>query len=227
MLLVTAGLGVHLEEVVDLPLRDATEVARAFADAAERRAGLPARVDDPLAPRCDRSRRCLGDVAARTDAEHLVFLRLIGGVTKIRVVAVRLDSSGLRRAEAVANLPRQLDQAEAPLDRLAGALFPERVEPVVLPPLITADPMPGEEPSRLERAGPWLVIGFGVAAGVGGTALGLSSASARDRIETQGLTGTEYTDALGQMQDHGTAANVLYGVAVASVLTGIAWLLLR
>ena len=234
MLLISAvsgGVGVHIEDVAGLPLRDAVAVAETFGQATELRAGVTARVDDPLYPRCARSGRCVGNVAARTDASHLVFLRLIGGVTKIRVVAVRLTADGTQVAEAVANLARAPESARSwrqRLDRLAGALFPEPLEPrTPAPPRLTAEPIPSESPSGFVQAAPWVVVGLGAASGVAGIAFGQSSASARDRIESQVLSGDEYTDALGQMRDHGTAANVLFGVAIGGVVTGVAWLLLR
>ena len=227
LLLISAGLGVHLEEVVDLPLRDATAVAEYLAEAAEIRSGLKARVDDPLAPSCRRRERCLGDVAARTDAVALIFVRLIGGVTKIRVVAKRLNTDGRQVSEAVVNLPRRSPTWRRALDRLAGILFPEPVQVAEGDFGLTAQVFAEDEPSRLRRAAPWLLVGLGVASGVAGLVLGLSAASARSNVESLQLTGDEYTDSLDRMRTHGTAANVLFGVAAGSSLTGLIWLLVR
>lgn len=223
-----ATLGVHLEEIVDLPLRDAGAVAEGLAASVELRAGVRVRVDDPLSPRCDRrSRRCIGEVAARMGTNHLVFLRVIGGVTKVRVIAERLDRAGRPEAEATINLPRDLGRWKRRLDRLAGMLFPEPLDRPQREERLTTESVDDDTGSDVERAAPWVVLGVGVAAGAAGLALGVSSASARDRIENENLSGPAYTDALDQMQDHGTAANVLFGVAAGGVLTGVLWLLLR
>lgn len=228
--MVSAGLGVHLEEVVDLPLRDAGEVADALAQAAELRAGVPARVDDPLAPPCFRRRspRCVGDVAARTGADHLVFVRLIGGVTRIRILAERTDPGGRVVAEQTVNIARDGAGWARDLDRLAGALFPRRVgvaaERQNGPELVVA---PEERPSEASPVAPWVVLGVGVASGAAGVAFGQSSASARDRIENQTLTGEAYGEQVSRMRDHGTAANVLFGISAGAILTGVVWLLVR
>ena len=238
LLLVSSGLGVHLEDVVDLPLRDAAAVAESLARAVEPYAGLRARVDDPLSPRCVPPGRCVGDVAVRTAAEHLIFVRLIGGVTRIRVRAIRTDPSGRRLAEASVDLSRSAAAWPAPIDRLARLLFPSPLGERSMTPgrdRLSVDPVAGaakqavapEGGPSVSDVGPWVSLGLGVAAGATGAAFGASSAAARDRIETDNLVGSEYTDALGQMRDHGTAANILLGVAAGAVITGVVWLIVR
>ena len=226
-LMTIASLGVHLEEVVDVSLRDATEVAQSFARSVEGRTGLAPRVDDPLSPRCAPPGRCLGNVAARTNAEDLVFVRLIGGVTKIRVIARRYRRDGTQVAQASVTLPRDPSVYETQLDRLSALLFSERFRPTRTDPRVMVLTPPREERSVWLQAAPWVVLGVGVTAGAVGVAFGRSSASAQDRIRSEELTGAAYTDALNQMRDHGTAANVLLGVAVGTTITGVAWLLAR
>ena len=249
-MLIAAGLGIHLEEVVDLPLRDATTLAERLADTLEARTRDVVKVDDPLSPACRRERRCVGDVAARTGADRLVFVRLIGGVTKTRVIATRLDSFGRPIAQGVVNLSGGEDDWSSALARLAVTLFPEPVTDasdarggVAGNPGATGKPtaprwadgsqegltgtVPAAERSTVTAVGPWALMGLGVTAGAVGLAFGQSSASARDRIEGRPLSGAEYTDALDQMRGHGTAANVLFGVAVGATVTGLVWLIVR
>lgn len=231
----SAGLGVHVEQVVDLSLGDATSIATVLGDAIGLRTGRPVEVDDPLAPPCGLPTRCLGEVAARTHAGELIYLRLIGGVTKIRVVAERLNRAGQKVTEATVNLAVDRRDWPTSLDRLARRLFPEALgsPPGVVRGAVgrpaTAEPGVARAtgPSGIERAAPWLLIGLGVATGVAGTVLGRSASSARDSIETLRLSDDEYVDTLDRMRSHGTAANVLFGVAAGSALTGLVWLLVR
>src|SRR5688572_8419299 len=105
LLLVGSGVGVHLEELGEMPLAEASSFADRLAEAIEARTGRRAVLDDPLWPACKESNRCVDAIRARTETEDVVLLRLYKGPTKIRLIAERLSLDGLRDARLEENVP--------------------------------------------------------------------------------------------------------------------------
>ncbi|MBK6683772.1 MAG: hypothetical protein IPG45_04810 [Deltaproteobacteria bacterium] len=218
LLLLGAGVGLHLEQVAELSLEDATAVAIQLGQALEPRVGGPANLDDPLWPECGRGDRCADEVRQRTGAAELVYLRVLGGPTKIRVIAERLQP-GQPHPPITRTLPRDQPSWAQELAELATALYPEVLPaPPPEPALVALPPAPAPAANRWV---PLVPIGVGVALAGVGVGFGLSSRSARDTLETTSLSDEEYQQGLSTMQTHGLVANLLLGTAVVAVAAGV------
>jgi hypothetical protein len=88
---------------------------------------------------------------------------------------------------------------------------------------ITDTTTPGD--AREPRWEPWAVLGGSAIAGVVGIGFGVSSSDARDHAASEPHTNQELADLDDRAFGHGLAANILFGVAVAGVATGVVWLL--
>ena len=222
LLLLGAGVGLHFEQVAELSLEDASAVAIQLGQAPAPRVGGAAALDDPLWPECGRRDRCVEEVRQRTGASELVYLRVLGGPTKIRLIAERLQP-GRAHPPLTRTLPRDQPSWAAELAELAAALYPEVLPPPPEDPALVAIPPPPAPESNAWV--PLVPIGVGVAVAGVGVGFGLSSRSTRETLETTSLPEAEYQDGLSKMRTHGLVANVLLGTAVVAVATGLVlWL---
>lgn len=222
LLLLGAGVGLHLEQVAELSLEDASAVAIELVQALEPRVGGAAVLDDPLWPDCGRRDRCAEEVRQRTSASELVYLRVLGGPTKIRLIAERLQP-GLSHPPQTRTLPRDQKSWASELGELATALYPEVLPAPAEEPALVALPPVAAPPSRAWV--PLVPIGVGVVLAGVGVGFGLSSRSTRETLETTALPEEEYQAGLSKMRTHGLAANLLLGTAVIAAATGVVlWL---
>lgn len=228
LLAVTAGAGIHLEEVGELPLEDAVSVVSALARALEGHRGEPAVIDDPSWSQCEARDRCVQDLRGRTQAEELVFVRVFGGPSLIHVILERVSLEARENRTFELDLERvgtrEPGRWTGPLARAVGALFPEAGPPKRSRELSLAEPGPAPEPrerSLLRAALPWIALGAGAACGGAGVYFGTSSADAKEELESGIFLGGEYDALSSRLEGHGLAANVLFGAAAGLVVTGV------
>lgn len=224
--LISATVGLHLEQVVDLPLARALELAGQLSDAIEARTGARAVVDDPVWSTCKSDDRCLGQIRARTGAETILLLRLVGGVQRVRLVVERFPELEVLEPRVEQDVSLDPTAADAELRVLAARLFAEGI--AARPPAVeTAPPVelpPDEPPSLLPT---WLCVGASAALLGAGVAFGASSASARSDSQDPLLDDPGFEALADRTQRHAWVANVLYVAAGVSLAAGTALLLLQ
>ena len=222
--LVFSDVGLHLEDVAGLSIEDAMALAERLGEALAPRAGGRYVLDDPLWPECSGPGRCISEVQLRTKADEVVYVRLYAGPTRIRLIAERV--TGPKRLPVEDDLPRQGSPADARWDRMAVRLFPEPLSssaPSLGPQLV---PAPASPDGRAFGPWPYVTAGTGVVAVAVAGAFGVSSRSARSRIESEPLSNAAFERELSRMTDHGNVANVLFAVGGTLMVTGVVlWLL--
>jgi len=208
LLVYGAVVAVRIDDVTDVPLGRAIQIAEEFGHAIEQDSELRAIVDDPSWSRCTEAGRCLAELRARTGAGPLVLLRIYGGLTQIRVFAERPETEGGGKAEV--DLPLDSEGASAATHALVHRLFPELLHREGTRLGLAPQLPPGPPPPRLV---PWVVAGTSVLALAVGVGLGLSSRGARSAVETAPHSDPEIARLTDQTQAHGLAANLLFGAA--------------
>lgn len=205
----SAGLGDELRHalVVDVI---------AGADARHR---LPA---GGVADLCVVERACVRDVAARLNADELLFLIMVKAGKQVRIDVAWFDASGSRSASRaslvidVGRSPRSVFAANA-TRLLPGAPHrPSTAEPaavVALTPAVVALPPPRA------TTGFWIAGATAVAALGGGIGFGIAAKRAEDDLDAgdcdQVACPQERVDALKR---HMVTADVLFGAAAASAV---------
>jgi hypothetical protein len=232
--LISASVALRVEDARGVSADDQAAILAAFSEAIAARSGRDAAVDRAA---CKKKDRCLAEVAQRVQAEDVVFLRMLGVPTRIRIIAEREAAKFSAKKTGEIDLPRTRDAWTPALASLAEALFEPKALPMVreTPPieekkeiaLVAANPQTGQEDS-LRRYAPWIAIGAGAAAFAVGSVFGLSSRGARaDALEPIERDETEFRDLEDRAQGHGLAANILFGAAVVGVGTGVVLLVIE
>jgi hypothetical protein len=208
----------RLTRYEDVIQETALAVAQAAAIAVGHATGLPSAVDDPTWPDCGDDDRCAAQIRARAQVDDVVFLQLDGSATLIRVTARRVDSDGKIKEERL-DLPREVASWTVALDELATRLFGKTTR--APEPLVSASPAP-----PAPRIAPWLLMGTGAASLGVGIAFGVmrnsAETEARGGALVPGVTLVPYED---RVRTHAIVADVLFGVAGASILTGLGLLI--
>lgn len=225
-----SSVALHVEDTKGLSGDDVAGLLDGLAEAIGTRVGSPLSVEREASGACDRSELCLGDIRKRTGAEEVVLLRVVGGATRIRLVASRRDldpglpsSPGFVRGgerELQVDLERDRTTWPASFAGVAVALFPESGPP----PAVEAAPAPRFDPASpapaLAKAdvAPYVVLGGAAVALAAGAALGAYNLSlvnegerARDPARVAELRDEVFATGLG--------ANVLLSAAVVGALT--------
>jgi hypothetical protein len=219
-LLFGAAIALNLEESAELPLETAVKIVDALARAIAGRTGAKPIVDDPTWSGCKREDRCLIDIAARTQANEVVLVRVFGGALSHRVIAERFrDRVMIARAEL--SVPERAEEWSAALDQIATVLFPMISKPAsssetLVPPVESAR----VEPKSLSPW-PFVALGSGAAMLIAGIAVGISSAHARDRLETEILAEPEYNALYRKSAREQHLANGLFAGAAAGAAIGV------
>lgn len=208
----------RLTRVDDVIQETALAVAQAAAIAVGHATAQPSAVDDPTWPDCGDDDRCAAQIRSRAQVDDVVFLQLDGSATLIRVTARRVDSDGKIKEERL-DLPREVVSWKASLDELATRLFGKAAR--APEPLVSASPPPPGP-----RIAPWVLMGAGAASlGVGivfGVMRNSTESQARTEVLFPGGPLDPYED---QVRTQAIVADVLFGVAGASVLTGLGLLI--
>ncbi|MEQ9504114.1 MAG: hypothetical protein RIT81_45085 [Deltaproteobacteria bacterium] len=159
---------------------------------------------------------------AATVSGDRITLRVVGGPTRIRVVARRMRGV-LAVGKASADLERGAPW-RPPMERLTHALFPDSdcsAPPAVAPPEAIVAPVIAE-PTSIDPW-PWVMLGSGVALAGAGVGFGLESRSARAAAEAGPLPDAEYNRLRDRTKSTGLAANILFSTAAAAAVVAVAW----
>lgn len=224
-LVLAANVTLHVEQLTDVPVDEvAVPLLADFAGAIEARTGLAVFVNDPSGAPCGRAEKaCLERLATQVD--EVVFVRLLGGIRRVLVVAerVRITGGSLTTISAVrVDLELERESWRLPFWGAVRTLFPETREfnPTVAAPLV---PVPA--PERGLRAEHWVVMGVGAAAAVAGTVLLIHGAGLRSSIEQGDSSQTkERFDAdVSQLRlENGAGAGLVAG-GLGAILTAVLW----
>jgi hypothetical protein len=219
LLLVGSGVSVHLEELGEMPLEEASSFADRLAEAIEARTARRAVLDDPLWPECKEANRCIDAIRARTKTDDVVLLRLYSGPTKIRLYAERLSLDGLRDARLEENVPKERAEWGPPIDKLASQLFPEPPRPEEEAADVVSTTTVQESTGFFDVA-PWVVLGAGGATLIVSGVFGLSWRSARSDLMEPNPDPEAFDDAFNRMQSHGRIATGLLIGGLAGLAAG-------
>lgn len=246
LLLAGATVAVHVSEARGVLDDERVDITANLVSAIER--SKPVKLD--AARDCADFAACAKPITDRTGAEEVVFVRMLGVPTRIRVVATRVATDGRTVSRAQADLTRDNLQWRPALEGLAGILYPSagpgrpRVDntPKPEPPKLEPTPPPGPvavpvpvsvavgaapvlvaEPTEpATQWAPWVVAGTSVAVLVAGIALGAVSSGARNDGESPPQKPDDEVARLqSKAHDTGLAANVLFGVAGAGAITSV------
>ncbi len=207
---------------------DVLEFSKALRRAVESRTGLDV-VADAGKP-CGRTPSCVTAVLARTRSQRVVFLKLLGVPTRIRLLAEQ-HRVGHPSVSVSRDLPRSPKPGRSLWRGVAELLFPNTVlapPKVRPPPPPTAHVTPQDIPKAPQREiswAPWVLFGVGLAMTGAGVGFGVSSRGARSSAANEPHTAEELENLEDRAIGHGLAANILWGTAGASVLAGGLWLI--
>ncbi|MBI4816390.1 MAG: hypothetical protein HY791_09030 [Deltaproteobacteria bacterium] len=148
---------------------------------------------------------------SRTGARTIVLLRLFGRKSTIRVAARRFDESS-PPAEATATLSGRAQWAEE-LAEVARSLFPAAAAP--------QDATQTPEVSEAEYSlAPWALLGAAALGITASAALFIAASSARERLETEALLGSQADELDSAMRGRSIAAQIALGTSVALAASG-------
>lgn len=229
LLLLGAGLGLHLQESGELPLNRSVALLEKIAEIIRGETGVRPIIDDPDWNECDlQESACQALVRSRTRTDELVLLRVFAGLTKLRVELRRLSQDG--QGESVSgDLPLEEEGWETPLLPLVRTLFPDPLDPVLLrarePNVVVGEATPSKAGTGA-GPGPWIIIGARALAGGFGVGFYASSRDAKSELASGRLFSSEEFDELnGRLETHSILSGVLLGTAVTGLVTAIAWLI--
>jgi hypothetical protein len=229
LLFIASVPGMHLDRAVGIPLESAFTVVRAVADAVERRTGVAPVIDDPVWSSCDRKDRCLLEVASRLHAQELIFVRVFGGPTRLKVVseriAVQADGSGLVSRNFDSTLAKEGSGWADALDQVAAELFPEILPPSKPDELRPAPPALRPELSARPRLLPWVLTGVAIASGAIALGFALDARAARSSLEAKVLPDQEYAPLRARVDESGPLSNgFLIGALLVSAAGAVLFL---
>lgn len=220
ILLIGAGIGLHVEESEGLEIAEVMGVAASLGEAIKTRTGTTPAIDEPTWSRCEAEDRCVPEIKQRLKAGDVIMMRVFGGPGSVRVVAERHGKFDRRGTITIdrATLP----PPPSAFTSLAGALFQE-VRPPAAQIAVVAPAV--EAPAKRSWA-PWVAFGAGALAAGAGTIFGVASLNTRSEIEAQIHDEPTFTELRDKQDGQATAAYLLFGVAVAGVVAGTLLLVL-
>jgi hypothetical protein len=232
LVLISASVALRVEDSRGVSADDQTAIMTAISEAIAERSGRDAAVDKGA---CKKKERCAADVAQRTQAEDVVFLRFLGVPTRIRILADRESTKFPAKKHAEIDLPRSRDGWTPALASLAESLFEAKPLPAVTETPPVGDPKTAElvsdtaakddgQQDRVALA-PWIALGGGALALAIGSGFGLSSRGARNEALRRPHSDAENMDLEDRAIGHGLAADVMFGVALVGIGAGVVLLL--
>ena len=235
LLVLGAGMALHVETAKNVSESNTDEIVSGLAAAIEARTGVaPARSTRPPPDGCPRRDRCATEIRGHTRADEVVFLRVIGGPSRIRLAGELVQKSGDTAARVQVDLTPGAVGNKGTFEGVAAILLPDAVRLAPPPPpelgcvtttatLAGVLPSDGDPEAAETKWAPWVVLGASaVAAGVGAV-FGVQNVQTRDDIATKPHTGDEVESLQDQAFGQGLAANLLIGTAAVGLATSVVW----
>lgn len=226
-LLLIGSVEVRLEDARGLSSEDVRTITAELGEAIEVRTSSTVSVERKSP--CGQDSGCIQRLLTEGGCTDVVFLRLIGVPTRIRLIADRFGGAETR---AEVDLPRTRGAWTMVLGGVAKRLFPEAPPPppqlaVAPPPPAVTRPPPPPPVEEESSYAPWLLAGAGAAVLIAGTGFGISSRTARSAAADEPHTPAELADLEDRAVGHGIAANVMFGVGGAGLAAGLIWWLVE
>ena len=204
---------VRVEEARGVPAADVAAALDVLDSVVTVRTAKPARRDQaPLPDGCAAAQACADAIRQRNSALDLLVVRFIGIPAKVRMIVERIGKS-----ESQIDLPAERATWRARITVVGHELFADMPPTTRAAPSshVLAEPMQPAQPKLL----PWVLIGGGIVAGAIGVSFGMQNRIAR-REASLTTDQNRYDELDRQAFLTGLGANVLYGLAIASVATG-------
>lgn len=242
ILAVGAGVAIHVDDARGVSPDEAATLTTELQGVLRTRSGQRVALDEERTAPCTASDRCVGEIRTRTDAGDVILVTLLGVPTRIRMVAERFRGGQSASAEHVElDLDRRQGDWHTQLVGAVARLFPESIVTAAVGGdrgRLASEPDPGDEvapgvtdlraPAPQPRDGPsvapWVAIGAGAVALAVGIGFGLDSRAARNSAATQPHSPAEIDDLRSRAIGHGIVADVMFGLSVVGVGTGLALL---
>lgn len=215
----SSTVAVRVEETDDVPVEAQRSVARALVRAVEASSGRWAVLDDPEWPSCGTSAACAKEVSARARADATIFLRVVGSITLMRVVARCVDADG-KETSAKVDLEQSGEGWPPQLEGLSVELLGAGPK-MVRPDLALLRPAEPSGPRVLPIA---LFAGGAASLGLG-ILFGALSRDAQLNLDQGFHSEAETVAAQDAKQTEAWAANILFASAAAAALTGVVTLI--
>jgi hypothetical protein len=233
LLLLTTGatLVLHVEEKIGVSQEDLDASLQGLKSAITARTGpIDVVLTSAAQLVCSDRAACVEEIRSQRGGVEIVFLRVLGIPSTIRMIAERAGREGKSHVD----LERKQPFDATALDALAAELFPERVEPplaakpAAIPPEgprpdLVATSAPATPAPSGPRLLPWALLGgSAVAAGLG-LAFGFQNAHVVREGEAT-FDPARRAQLQGETFSTGLAADILFGVAiVGAVAAGVAF----
>lgn len=229
LLVLGAGLGLHLQESGELPINRSLALMEQIAELVRDETGVRPVIDDPDWSECDlQETPCQALVRSRTRTEQLVLLRAFAGLTKIRVELRRVGEGGEVGAVS-GDLPLDAEGWPEPLRAMVRGLFPDPFDPVLLrarEPNVVVGEGGVVRTQRGPGPGPWILMGASAVAAGFGVGFFASSQDAKGELASGRLfSSEEFASLNGRLETHSVLAGVLLGTAVTGLVVGLTWLI--
>lgn len=220
LLLAGATIGLHVDEVGEVPPELRRAVLEETARAIEERTGQRPILDE-VSGGC-LTQNCVAEIRSRTQSVEVALLRLIAGPLSLRLSIERIAAHASSVGDkSEADLPRKTEDLAAPIATLVAKVFPPKA-PEQQSLIGTRPP---EEPRNI--LAPVLLIGGGAALAATGVVFGLGSRSKLDELAEKPLERGAFRDNVSGSSRDATLANVFF-IAAATVLTaGVSLLLVQ
>ena len=234
LLVLGATLALHVETAKSVSQSNTDDIVSGLAAAIQARTGeAPVRSVRPPPDGCPRNDRCVAEIRGHTKGQEIVFLRMIGGPSRIRLAGERVGVSGRVDARVQVDLTPEDVGGKGTLEGVAAILLPGAVppDPPTPPPELecptatatAALPM-GDSPKSAEtKWAPWVILGASAVAAGAGAVFGAQNTKTRDDIASTPHTDDEVESLQDQAFGQGLAANVLLGTAAVGLATSVVW----
>lgn len=207
------SVAVHVELVRDASAVERVDLADGLARAVAGLIGGDVQVDDTTAA-CSDSPTCVAEVQARRGVQDVLLVRVIGGLTRLRIAVDRYDGKQLV-GTVQADFPHERDTWEHRFAGLARILYAGLAEDRAGAPTAVATP-----PPDVRYAG-WVWLGAAVVTAAGGGVLRGSSNALRTRIATEPMLTEERDSNESSAMVQGVLSNILIGLGVGAATIGV------
>ncbi len=230
-----AVIAVEGEELRGVSAAESSAILKTLSEAIAARVDAEVIVVDAAALGCPSDQRCSEKIRERTNADQIVFVRMIGIPATIRFIAEVETKSGGSSA-ASGDVSREPSARMPAIEKIVDALFPETPEPEppkteppktgppktgppIAEPTIVPRPVEPPKPEPHGHTISWVLFGGGAAMIATGIAFGLENRSARNEGETTSDP-MRVDDLKTKALYTGLIADIAFGLAAIAVATG-------